>query len=436
MSMEENNNPSPTDYTFEKRQIIRAISSFEGFPMLNPRTMRVINLLQETSVNIPKLARILENNTTFRNHFVAISGVPDQGEESVKEAIRALGLLNVKHLVFSYLILPLYTIHDRDEWEHVYTTSILVTNLMKHFRIPDMSSLPLTALLHDIGVPLLRRFNAQRYDMIKAYARDTNQILEDVEEANLHITHAVASGVCIRKWGMPDDVFIVASYHHTHDDIEENQYYKELLLLQYADWVDHSVRNLPCRRPEQSKMAHFGLDVDDNYWLKYQTELLAGLAFKPRNEDPAVSGEMSILPGLFNEYIARLVAPIGYVERLRRDQERANRAAEEAEAKKIGKGGLDFNIGKFIKDKLQSKKATADEGRMPLANVRGSTVNPPRNAVNSDATQVFSRPKPTEPSFNLDQPKPLRLRSDGKVLETTTRTFKRPPLDGSKEEEK
>jgi|GEM_PF-2667878 len=423
--MDENKNSSTDeDYTFEKRQIIRAISTFDGFPILNPRTMRVINLLQEPTINISKLARILERNTVFRNHFVRVSGVPDQGEDSVKEAIRALGLLNVKHLVSSFLILPLYTIHDRDEWEHVYSTSILVANLMKHFRIAETSSLPLIALLHDIGVPLLRRFNAQRYDQIKTYARDTNQILEDVEEANLHITHAVASGVCIRKWGMPDDIFIIASYHHTHDDIEETQYTKELLLLQYADWLDHSVRQLPCRRPNVERMAHYGLAADDNYWLAYQSEVLAGLAFKPLDQTAAESGEYNEVMGLFNDYIQKLVPPIGFVERRRRDHERQSRVLDEEDARKIGKSGGDFNIGKFIKEKLQHKKENMTESRVALANLKLNAKT---------ATQVFSRPRSSEPAFDFDQPKPLRLRGDGKVLETVTRTFKRPVSEDDKD---
>lgn len=433
--MDEQRSDSSADgYAFEKRQIIRAISTFEGFPMLNPRTLRIINLMQEQFLNIPKLARILERNTLFRDHFVALSGVPDQGEDSVREAIRALGLLNVKQLVFSFLILPLYTVNDRDEWEHVYTTSILTTNLMKHFRISENSSLPLAALMHDIGVPLLRRFNPQRYDQIKSYARETNQILEDVEEANLHITHAAASGICARKWGLTDDIFIIVSYHHTHDEIDEEQYVKELLVLQYADWIDHHVRGIVCRRPDAERMARYGLVADDSYWINYQAEIVKAITFAAPIEEPMETQvEIGLMRNLFNDYIQHLIAPIGFVEKLRRNQERVVREEEEAEAKKLSKFGLNFDIGKFIKDKLQSKKAEQQDKQ----SLTGLKLNINRPGFNQEtATQVFSRPKPVGPSFDFDQPKPLRLRGDGKVLETATRTFKRPTITPKPDEQK
>ncbi len=412
------------DNSFERRQMIRAISSFEGFPTMNPRSMRIIAMLKEKLVNIPRLARILERNHDFRQHFIKLSGVPDMGSGSIKEAIRALGLLNVKHLVFSFIIMPFYSANDREEWEHVYSTSILISNMLKHFRIPETSSLPLVALLHDIGVPLLRRFNPSRYEQIKKYARDNNLYLEDVEDANLYITHAVAGGICIKKWGMHDDVFFPVTHHHIQEFIEgDEEQLKELYLLQYADWIDHCVRGLTCYRPNHAILKHFGYEVDDEYWLDFQKDVVNHISFGKAE-----------FRGSSSECIQHLVAPLGFVEKVRREEEK-HRKHQEAGAKK----SFSFDIAKAIKDKLNHRKHD-DSNSMTETNTI-ENFNPEMSIEdveqNSDTvTTVFKRPKPQEPVFELDEDnnKPLRLRSDGKVLETVTTVFKRPIISKNKDE--
>ncbi len=406
--------------SFERRQMIRAISGFEDFPVINSRSMRIIAMLKEKLVNIPRLALILERNQAFRDHFLKLSGVPDMGGNAVKEAIRALGLLNVKHLVFSSIIMPFYSAHDQEEWEHVYSTSILVSNMLKHFRISETSSLPLVALLHDIGVPLLRRFNSSKYEQIKKYARDNNLFLEDVEDANMYINHAVAGGICVRKWGMHDDIFFPVTNHHVQELLEGNEeQLKELYLLQYADWIDHSVRGLPCYRPNHAILKRFGFEVDDQYWLDFQKDVVGNISFGHGLD------EKEGFRGGSSECIQHLVAPLGFVEKVRREGEKQRKQKEAGEKKSFS-----FDIAKAIKDKLQIRKKD-DSPAVPEETNTIENFNPEMSIEDLEqqdtVTTVFKRPKPQQPVFDLDNDnKPLRLRSDGKVLETVTTVFKRP----------
>eukprot|EP00831_Metopus_contortus_P055082 TRINITY_DN4649_c0_g1_i5.p1 TRINITY_DN4649_c0_g1~~TRINITY_DN4649_c0_g1_i5.p1 ORF type:complete len:426 (+),score=102.73 TRINITY_DN4649_c0_g1_i5:424-1701(+) len=424
-----NDNKHEEDNSFERRQIIRAISNFEGFPALNPRSLRIIAMLREKLVNIPKLGRILERNQVFRKHFIMLSGVPDMGKNSTKEAIRALGLLNVKHLMFSLLTMPFYSSSDREEWQHVYSTSVLITNLMKHYRIPETSSLPLTALLHDIGIPLLRKFNPGKYEQIKKYARDTEQLLEEVEDANLYISHAAAGGICVKKWGMHDDVFVPICYHHDHvEHISEENTLKEVLLMQYADWIDQTARGIVCRRPDDAKLRRAGMEMDDQYWLDYQTDMLEFLTFGEEEVDD-VSGAVN-----YNKLIQYLVVPVGFVEKERRERDKQRK---QGGASAVGKV-FSFDIAKAIKDKLQQKKmARRERSLSSFESGENSTddLKPTENVPEETVTQVFSRPKPQKPTFSFDENnRPVRFRSDGKVLETATRVFKR-PLFGDKDKD-
>ena len=416
------------EISFEKRQIIRSLSSFEDFPALNPRTARIIAMLREKFVNLPKLAMVMERNKTFRDHFVKLSGVPEMGEDTVKEAMRAMGLLNTKHLICSFLIMPLYTHNDQEEWEHVYTTSILICNMLKHYRMPESSSLPLTALLHDIGIPLLRRFTPHRYDQIKRYARDSKQLLEEVEEANLNISHAVAGGICVRKWALSDDIFIPVSYHHSHEPLDEpDDILRETYLLQYADWLDHHARNLSCQRPDNRDLMRFGYqESDETYWLDYQRLLVSSISFA--NFNTASDVDAFSLRSSFNDSVGQLVAPLGYVEKLRR--EAAQQQFEEEQRQLAAEKNSVMDLGRIIKEKLLRKKEQAAAGIKPSATQTDIAIVPPTNTYTAETqTQVFSRPKSDKPSFSFEENKPLRLRSNGKVLETATRVFKRPTIN-------
>ncbi len=422
-----------SDISFEKRQIIRSLSNFEDFPALNPRTARIISMLREKFINIPKLAMIMERNKTFRDHFVKLSGVPEMGEDTVKEAMRALGLLNTKHLICSFLIMPLYTFNDREEWEHVYTTSILICNMLKHYRLPETSALPLTALLHDIGIPLLRRFTPHRYDQIKRYARESRQLLEEVEEANLNISHAVAGGICARKWSLTDDIFVPISYHHSHEELDEpEEMLRDIYLLQYADWLDHQARNLPCLRPDNKQLIKFGFqDSDEAYWLDYQKLLLDSVSFSSFESggDP----DSFSLRNTFNEAVGHLVVPLGFVEKVRR--EKAQHQFEEEQRQLSESRGSTLDLGRIIKEKLLRKKESSATSTNTGIAPGEINIIPPANTYTAETqTQVFSRPRSDKPSFNFEENKPLRLRSNGKVLETATRVFKRPTLNGDKKD--
>ncbi|MDD3117779.1 MAG: HDOD domain-containing protein [Victivallales bacterium] len=418
---------------FEKRQIIRYLSAFEKFPFLSARSARVIAILREPSFNMAKLAVIVERSKTFRDHLVKLSGVPEMGHETILEAMRALGEVNTKHLIYSFLIMPLYNRIDQKEWRHVYSTSVLLCNLQRHYHFPTLGLSPLTALLHDIGIPLLRRFMPHRYDDVMDQAHRTQQCLEQAEEAVFNISHAVAGGICVRKWMLPDDVFYAISYHHSYSLPQETiPFQVDIVLLQYVDWLDLRTRNWACRRPDTTILRRHGFqDSDDSYWLEHQRTLLEMPEFMDPDTaaDPAENRRNPI-----SEAIAQLVVPLGIVEKQRRKA-----ALKQAQDKTVAMPKDDtptviVDLGQVIKEKIRRREEA------PAAAPVGATGIPPLPPLaphypdpTDPRTMVFSRPKTEKLAWETEADKPLRLRSNGKVLESATRIFKRPATEDKPE---
>lgn len=254
-----------TSSDFEKRLMIKNISSMQDLPMPSPRMMKILSLLKGP-VEVPRLARAIERNPALVARLLELSR--DQGASSVEGAINKLGLLNIKHIVYSTTFMPFFPERESNDWEHAYSSSVLMINLMNKMKTPVSSKLPLMALLHDIGKMVLRRFNARKYRTVQEMASSGVPVFE-AEEAVFHITHAVAGGILLKKWGMTDD--IIAPVIHHHSQAASRAYVFDTAMIQFVDWIDEEARNISCAPPSHILLKASGLDkLLPDYWVEYQ----------------------------------------------------------------------------------------------------------------------------------------------------------------------
>ena len=75
---------------------------------------------------------------------------------------------------------------------------------------------------------------------------------------------------------MTDDIVTPIEYHHRKDIPEK--YVLETALLKFANWVDCTVRSIPCNEPEREIMAASGIEeIDKEYWIRNQRELVCSI---------------------------------------------------------------------------------------------------------------------------------------------------------------
>ena len=297
MAMDSEKAPTPLQLNrpseVEKRMLFKKISEMENLPTPSDNVMKAMLLLRNKDVHVDQLVAAIEKdqslvaqilkmvNSSYYNLRTSVN--------TVERAVSMLGLGNVRQIVYSALIMEFFSADEQVEWNHAYSSAMLMTSIVKDNDLQGSSSLPLAMILHDIGKVVLRRFCPQKYKLVHMQAAKGGIPLFECEMDAIGVTHAEAGAILLEKWGTSEEIATPVLQHHMVDVPEA--YVLETALVQYVNWVDCSVRSIPCRRPTTAIMDAAQIeDIDDSYWLDYQRNLierLEGLGSSMENQGGA-----------------------------------------------------------------------------------------------------------------------------------------------------
>jgi len=267
-------------YEVERRMLVKRISSMENLPTPSASVMKTMLLLRSEDVDMGQLVSSIEKDQSLVAQLLKMVNSSFYGlrssVDSVQRAVGLLGTANVKRLVYSASIMEFFSEDEQLEWDHSYSSSLMMANLIKENEIEGFSNLPMAMILHDLGKVVLRRFCPQKYKLVSMQSAKTKSPCFQVEAEALHITHAEAGAILLEKWDSAEEIVIPVLQHHRTDVPQE--YVFETALIQFANWVDCSVRGMPCLPPSKELMDAAGIEgIDNEYWLDYQRKLVAGL---------------------------------------------------------------------------------------------------------------------------------------------------------------
>ncbi|OGV38696.1 MAG: hypothetical protein A2020_03995 [Lentisphaerae bacterium GWF2_45_14] len=270
MTQEQESSAAPG---FERRLMIKNISTMDGLPMPSPRMMKILTLLKG-ELDAERLARAIERTPDLSERIIkeVNSGVYGISRyvSGMEEAINILGALNIKHILYAVTVMSFFGSAEKEEWEHSYASSILMTNMMNKFNVSSASKLQLMMLLHDMGKLVLKKLNPKKYKQAIDISAQSNIPIFKAEESVFHINHAIAGGILMKKWGMTDEVIIPIAHHHS-DFVPGREFIYDTTLIQFCDWLDECARNKPSAPPSDQMLRYAGLDnLNIDFWTRYQ----------------------------------------------------------------------------------------------------------------------------------------------------------------------
>ena len=162
---------------------------------------------------------------------------------------------------YSASIVDFYSDDHIVEWNHAYTSSLLVSKLIQDHGLPAAAELSLSMLMHDIGKVVLRRFSANRFKAALALADADGIPVFQAEEIAIGIDHTEVGGMLLEKWGMPPEMALVARLHHCME--MPAAHVDGMALVQFADWIDCSAREIRCLPPRRELLEAAGLATLD-----------------------------------------------------------------------------------------------------------------------------------------------------------------------------
>jgi len=266
--------------SFERKMLLKRISEVTDLPIPNIHLLSLIRLMREENVSVKELITAIQRDQTLVAKILRLVNSGFYGlknkVESVDMAVTLLGLTKVKQVVYSASVMDLFSDEERLEWDHAYSSSVLMDNIVKNNDLGVSGELTLAMLLHDIGKVVLRRFSPQKYKMAKIIAQNEHKPLFKAEESVLQISHAEAGYVMMEKWEMDENLIIPVMYHHM--ETVPPDHVVETALVQFVNWIDCMAREISCPAPTAALLNAAGFEnMEKVEYMNFQVKLIRQL---------------------------------------------------------------------------------------------------------------------------------------------------------------
>lgn len=252
---------------FENQVITKnEIFHIETLPEPSAMLMTILPLLQDREVDFSKLINAIQRDQVLVARMLKLINSSFYGVrgsvKNVSDAMTLLGVNNIKQIVFSTICFNLFNQDEESEWNHAYTTSLAVTNLIHRYSLPMDNNLQLLALVHDIGKVVFRRKFDEMYQILVDDAKQDHMPIFQRERERLSYDHTDVGAWLMEAWDMPDDIVSPIFYHHMEHLPEI--FTLETATLCLADWIDNAARgNADYEYPSRQWLECLEVKQDD-----------------------------------------------------------------------------------------------------------------------------------------------------------------------------
>ncbi len=262
----------------EKKILFSKIKKLEFLPLPSYSMLEITAIMKTCPDNKQAIADCISHDHVllcqlysmfFREHPGTIPG-------SILEMLEMLDPEKVRTLSYIPRMLDSFEERDEQEWNHSYSSRLLMENLLAENEI-DEPLLIMAANLHDIGKNVFRDWSPRKYKIVEQHADGSKHVpFYKLERAVLQTDHAEVGAELLRTWGFPEMVCKVVEQHHS--DVVPDEYVFETALLQFVNWIDCKARGIECDPPGKDLLAAAGIEeIESESYLIFQKQLIATL---------------------------------------------------------------------------------------------------------------------------------------------------------------
>ncbi len=271
---------SESAVNFEKKILLEKVAKMSNLPTPSGTIMEIMLKLRNEDIEIKEIVVTVRRDQSLVAQILKMINSGYYGLrnqiDSVERAVNLLGIIKIKQIVYAASIMDMFSDEERLEWNHAYTSSLLMGFLLEDQKIPAASNLPLVMLMHDIGKLVLRRFAPTKYKLAKKQSELEQRPLYQIEEGLIHVDHAEIGAWLLERWQMTEEIIKPVRYHHLQTVPPDFQI--ETMLTQFVDWVDNMARGCVAATPSPELGKHTGFEiVDTDYWINTQRNFIVSV---------------------------------------------------------------------------------------------------------------------------------------------------------------
>ena len=190
-------------------------------PVFRPVAVRLLSELAREEPDVAHVTSLLHSDPAFSAEILTLANSAlycrKTPAATIAKAIQFVGLERTRALTATVAMHGMVrdTINKvavRDCWAHSRATALIAEWLAPFYRVlPDQAYT--AALMHDIGrLAMLSAY--PEYQALLATATGANQELLEAEKQSFSIDHCEAGRWLTKIWGLPEEFWNTAAYHH------------------------------------------------------------------------------------------------------------------------------------------------------------------------------------------------------------------------------
>ena len=255
-------------------QLRHRIQALNELPPMPAMAQQLLRLRLNPQASADDLAKIVELDPSLAAQVVSYAGSAYYGYlgtiGSLRDAItRVLGFEMVMNMALGLAIGKTLSIPAQGPlglvayWRHAVTSAALAERLAKqlpkHLGVrPGMAYL--AGLLHDFGYLLLGHvFKPGFHQLNRLISFNPDLPLVDLETHMLGVRHDQLGAWLMRSWEMPDELTVVARWHHAEDYQGEHAGYLRVVMLVDRLLKPYTLSDAPSSEIEPALLNSLGL---------------------------------------------------------------------------------------------------------------------------------------------------------------------------------
>lgn len=207
------------------QQLLERVLRSPRLPSLPAIALEVIDLVQDDSVSIKRIAETIQNDPAMSGKILKTVNSSFYGQSksisTISQALVVLGLNSVKTLALGFTLVP--NLKDAGAsgfdhfrfWRHSLYAATSARCLAKAARLEVTEEAFLGGLLQDLGMLAMSQTLVKEYPPVLIEAGDDHAKLLKVERATLQTDHAEIGAAVAESWKLPKQLVVPIRYHET-----------------------------------------------------------------------------------------------------------------------------------------------------------------------------------------------------------------------------
>ncbi|MBF0102016.1 MAG: HDOD domain-containing protein, partial [Desulfobacterales bacterium] len=177
-----------------REQIIKLLHQRGDLPPFPDLLIQLKKLLDKPDVSIPELIKIIELDAALVGKILKLANSAFYSSSvsaisSISLAVMKLGLIKIKHLIYSLELSELFTDNRILDYKQFWEHSIAVANFTEqvatyiHASREVQDKAYMAGLMHDVGIMVFAYLIPKQYSEFLKHVEDTEETLEKQELA-------------------------------------------------------------------------------------------------------------------------------------------------------------------------------------------------------------------------------------------------------------